>query len=171
MRVVAEERIAPGRVIDLGCGTGANAIWLVQQGFETTGMDISPLAIERARKRAAEAGTQVRLVAGDVLEPPAEIGGPYDFVFDRGCYHIVRRISAERYLATLLQITRPGSLCLVLTGNAREPLDPGPPVVSEDEIRAELGQKLTVVRLREFRFDQVKGFEVLPLAWSCLLKR
>jgi hypothetical protein len=44
-------------------------------------------------------------------------------------------------------------------------------VVSEEEIRTELGQSLTIEWLREFHFDQVKGFDVLPLAWSCLLKR
>jgi SAM-dependent methyltransferase len=171
VRVVKERPIPSGRAIDLGCGTGVNAVWLAQQGFETTGIDLSPRAIELARKRADDAGVRVRFLAADLLNPPAEIGGPYDFFFDRGCYHVVRRQSATRYLTTLLHLSAAGSLGLVLAGNAREPLVPGPPVVTEDEIRSELGQEFTIEWLREFRFDQPEGFATLPLAWSCLLRR
>src|SRR5437868_12134070 len=46
----------PGRVIELGCGTGTNSILLAQQGFEVTAVDISPLALEQARGKAASAG-------------------------------------------------------------------------------------------------------------------
>src|SRR5262249_38701966 len=85
MRVVAEEQIAPCRVIELGCGPGTNSIWLAQQGFDVTGLDISSLAIQRARDLAAK--VQVRFVTGDVLDPPS-LGDPFPFFFDRGCYHV-----------------------------------------------------------------------------------
>ncbi|MBI2830315.1 MAG: class I SAM-dependent methyltransferase, partial [Chloroflexi bacterium] len=49
-------RIKPCRAIDLGCGTGANAIYLAQHGFDVTGIDFSEAAIEKARARAEEAG-------------------------------------------------------------------------------------------------------------------
>jgi hypothetical protein len=60
---------------------------------------------------------------------------------------------------------------LILTGNARERHDPGPPVVSEQEIRAELGNVFTIERLHEFRFDEVAGQGVRFLGWSCFLRR
>ena len=50
-RVLAEFPIRPCRAVELGCGTGANAVWLAQQGFEVTALDLSPLAIARARNR------------------------------------------------------------------------------------------------------------------------
>jgi SAM-dependent methyltransferase len=171
MRVVAQESIQPCRAIDLGCGTGASAVWLAQHGFDVTGVDISPLALDRARERAAAAGVQVRFLAADLLQPRDDLGGPYDFFFDRGCYHVVRRVSAANYVQTLLNISRSGTLGLVLAGNAREPHDPGPPVVTEEEIRRELGGAFAIRWLREFRFDQVKGIPMEPLGWSCLLKR
>ena len=171
VRVVAAEGIQPGTCIELGCGTGVNAVWLAQQGFDVTAIDFSALALDRARKRAADAGVAVRFLEGDVLDPPSAIGGPYDFVFDRGCYHVVRRIDVSRYLRTLEQITGPGSRGLILTGNAREPHDPGPPVVSEEEIRAEIGGIFEIVDLREFRFDQVEEVGVRFLGWSCLVRR
>ena len=170
MRVLGEEKIAPCRAIDLGCGTGTNTVWLAQQGFDVTGLDLSPLAIRTAEERAAAAGVKPRLLAADVLNPP-DLGGPFDFLFDRGCYHAVRRMDVGRYLATLERVTRPGTLGLVLTGNAREPHEPGPPVVTEEEIRAELGSVFQLVRLREFRFDQVEPGGVQFLGWSCLLRR
>jgi SAM-dependent methyltransferase len=169
-RVLAEDKIQPGPAIELGCGTGTNAVWLAQQGFAVTAVDLSPLAIERAQERAARAKVTVRFLIADVLEV-SDLGGPYGFLFDRGCYHVIRRIDVRPFLDTLRRITQPGSQALVLTGNAREPHDPGPPVVSEDEIRAELGQVFDVVRLREFRFDDPEKAGLAFLGWSCLLRR
>src|SRR5438874_5426529 len=74
-RVVAEVPVAPCRAVELGCGTGASAVWLARQGFDVTALDLSPLAIERARRRADQAGVAVRFLAADVLDPPAELGG------------------------------------------------------------------------------------------------
>ena len=169
-RILAEENIRPCRAVELGCGTGTNALWLAQQGFDVTAVDISPLAVERARERASAAGVAVRFLVADVLEPLA-LSGPFGFFFDRGCYHVVRRLSVQRYLDTVEHITAPGALALVLAGNARERLDPGPPVVTEEELRTEWGRTFEVVKLREFRFDAELPGGVRPLAWSCLLRR
>jgi SAM-dependent methyltransferase len=170
-RIVAEVPVRPCRVLEPGCGTGASAVWLAQQGFDVTAFDLSPGAIERARQRADAAGVTVRFLAADVLNPPPELAGPFDFFFDRGCYHVVRRENPETYVTTLRRLTRPGTLGLVLAGNAREPHDPGPPVVSEEQIRKELGSLFDIVQLREFRFDQVEVVGTRFLGWSCLLRR
>src|SRR5262249_29777223 len=91
VRVVTEDGITPCAAIALGCGLGTHSIWLAQRGFAVPGVDISPLAIEGARERAAAVGVRVRFLAADLLAPP-DLGGPYGFFFDRGCYHIVRGI-------------------------------------------------------------------------------
>jgi SAM-dependent methyltransferase len=153
-RAVAEIPIRPCRVLELGCGMGANAVWLAQQGFEVTALDLSASAIERARQRADEAGVSVRFLVADVLNPPPELTGPFDCFFDRGCYHVVRREDPQAYVQTLRRLTRSDTLGLVLAGNAREPHEPGPPVVGEEQIRQELGALFEIVQLREFRFDQ-----------------
>ena len=171
-RVLAEERIGPCRVIDLGCGSGINAVWLAGRGFEVTGVDFNRLAIEKARLRASGAGVAVRFLLADLLKFP---GGedPYPFFFDRGCYHVVRNDDLEAYLETLRRITAPGSMGLLLTGNAKAPSEKGqgPPVVSEEEIRRELGRNFEIVGLREFHFDSVDPGEAGPLGWSCLVRR
>jgi SAM-dependent methyltransferase len=170
-RVVEEVPMRPCRALELGCGTGANTVWLAQQGFAVTALDLSSLALESARRRTGEAGVRVDFLVADVLNPPGELVGPFDFFFDRGCYHVVRREGVEGYLQTLRRLTRPGTLGLILAGNAREPHNPGPPVVSEEQVRAELGSLFEVVRLREFRFDTVEAVGQQFLGWSCLLRR
>jgi SAM-dependent methyltransferase len=170
-RVVGAVPIRPCRALELGCGTGSNAVWLAQQGFDVTAVDFSPLAIEQARQRAGASGASIRFLTADVLHPPPELAGPFDFFFDRGCYHVVRREDVAAYLETLRRLTRSGTQGLVLAGNAREPHEPGPPVVSEEQIRTELGFLFDIVQLREFRFDQVESVGMRFLGWSCLLRR
>ena len=95
---------------------------------------------------------------------------PFDFVFDRGCYHCCRGVDLEGYRATLRHVTRPGTLFLCLAGNANEQSDEGPPRVTEEQIREELGELFEIEQLREFRF-QDPGGEDGPLGWSCLMVR
>jgi SAM-dependent methyltransferase len=170
-RVLAASAIKPCRALELGCGTGASAVWLAQQGFDVTAIDLSAVAIDRARQRASEAAVRVNFLAADVLKPPTELIGSFDFFFDRGCYHVVRREDVMAYLDTLRRLTRPGTLGLVLAGNAREPHVPGPPTVTEEQIRTELGSLFDIIQLREFRFDQVETDGSRFLGWSCLLRR
>ncbi|RVW06050.1 class I SAM-dependent methyltransferase [Rhodococcus spongiicola] len=51
--------VAPGNALDVGCGEGADAIWLASRGWNVTGLDVSPVALTRAAARAAEAGTEI----------------------------------------------------------------------------------------------------------------
>ena len=64
-----------------------------------------------------------------------------------------------------------GGRGLILAGNAREPHDPGPPVVTEEQLREELGLAFHIVDLREFRFDEAPSVPVRFLGWSCLVKK
>ncbi len=105
----------------------------------------------------------------DVLQLP-ELGGPFAFFFDRGCYHAVRRDGSGRYGPAVARQLAVGGRGLVLAGNAREPHDPGPPVVTEEEIRDELGRAFQIVDLREFQFDEAPGVPERFLGWSCFVE-
>jgi SAM-dependent methyltransferase len=171
IRIISTERIVPCAAIELGCGTGSNTLWLAAQGFEVTGVDCAALALDQARRRSDTAGVTIRWVQADVLGT-ADLGGPYCFLFDRGCYHCVRRDNGvDAYLRRLDQILAPGASAIVLAGNAREPRDPGPPVVSEEELRAEFGRIFHIVQLREFRFDRPLSDAPAFLGWSCLARK
>ena len=169
-RVIREHKIQPCRALEIGCGTGTNSLWLAQQGFSVTGVDVAPLAIEQAIARAREAGVQAEFQVADVLAL-ADLGAPFGFFFDRGCYHAVRRSDPQGYAPAVARQLAPGAKGLVLAGNAKEPNDPGPPVVSEEQIRAELGQAFNILALEEFRFDEAPGVPARFLGWSCLVEK
>jgi methyl halide transferase len=169
VRVLAEGFVTPGSALELGCGTGTNAIYLAEQGFRVTAADISAVAIDRARQHAQTALLRIDFFIADVAALPAQ--QPFDFVFDRGCYHCVRRTNLPGYLATVDRLTRPGTRFLLLTGNANdESTSEGPPRVSEQEIRTELGTLFNIEWIRPFHFENVDGSPG-PLAWSVGLVR
>ncbi|ATW48316.1 class I SAM-dependent methyltransferase [Streptomyces peucetius] len=102
--------ISPGRALDLGCGPGRNALHLAAAGFDVDAVDLSPTALDWAGERAREAGAEVRFHCGDAFDLPAadELGGPYDLIYDSGCFHHLpphRRVS---YLALLDRALAPG---------------------------------------------------------------
>lgn len=169
-RVVSANTIPPCRAIEIGCGTGTNCVWLAQQGFDVTGVDVASLAIEQAEKRARDAGVKVRFMTADVLQLP-DLGEPFGFFFDRGCYHAVRRSAPRDYAPAVARLLAPGARGLILAGNAKEPHTPGPPVVTEEEMRSELGLAFKIVDLRECRFDEAPGVPEQFLAWSCLVEK
>jgi ubiquinone/menaquinone biosynthesis C-methylase UbiE len=141
---------------------------LASRGFNVTGLDCSPLALGQARSKAAEVGANFQFLEADLCRFNLELQ-PFDFIFDRGCYHSVRRLDITGFLKTLRKLSRPGTRYLVLTGNANEE-GPGPPRVHEHEIRIDLEGLFEIQFIREFRFevtDPPEGF----LAWSCLMTR
>ncbi|MEW9339742.1 class I SAM-dependent methyltransferase [Streptomyces tanashiensis] len=71
--------LVPGRVLDVGCGEGADAVWLARGGWDVTALEVSGVALERAAGHARDAGVDVRWVHAALTEaalPPAS----YDLV-------------------------------------------------------------------------------------------
>jgi SAM-dependent methyltransferase len=60
--------LEPGRALDLACGEGRNALWLAELGWRVTAVDFSPVAIDKARARAAREGQDVEFLCADLLE-------------------------------------------------------------------------------------------------------
>lgn len=170
LRVIAEFPIAPCIALDIGCGYGTDARYLAEHGFRVTAIDISPTAIEIARQRASQAGLSIDFRIADLTAMP-DVGGPFDFLFDRGVYHIVRKVDTAAYLSFIESVSRPGSLYLTLTGNSHQAGEGGPPRLSEAEIRSEMESLFEILDLREFRFEETPQMPDRPLGWSCLMRR
>jgi cyclopropane fatty-acyl-phospholipid synthase-like methyltransferase len=169
-RVLSEYEIPRGRALELGCGAGTNAVYLSQQGFRVTAVDCSATAIDEARQLAASTGQEIEWITGDV-QNFGEGREPFDFVFDRGCWHCCRRVDLRGYLRTHENATRSGSWFLCLAGNANEQTDTeGPPRVTEVEVATEFSPLYRIVQLREFHFEDSGGSKG-PLGWSCLMQR
>jgi SAM-dependent methyltransferase len=81
-------RLPPGRAVDLGSGTGRNAIYLARHGWDVVGVEMSGYAVEVSRRKATEQGAPARFVQGDVTKlPDLDIGAAFNLFMDGGCYH------------------------------------------------------------------------------------
>lgn len=96
-----------GRALDLGCGTGTNAIALARAGWQVTGIDFAARAIWQARRKAAQAALKVDFFVGDVTRLEAH-PGPFDLALDIGCFHGLPPRAQESYLQALLPRLKPG---------------------------------------------------------------
>jgi SAM-dependent methyltransferase len=167
-KVVSEKTITPCRAVEFGCGTGTNAIYLAKQGFDVTAIDVAPTCLMIARRKAEKAGVKVRWVLASVLAPPDL--GKFDFMFDRGCYHGVRRADPKGFVKSLAGLTKIGARVLILAGNAKEKKR-GPPRVTEETVRNDFSKQFDFVWLKDTRFDTRKEDKKGPLAWTILMKR
>jgi len=170
VKAVESGVLKPCRAVDLGCGNGTNAIYLAGKGFEVTGIDLAPTALAIAQKRAQEAGVEVRWLLADVLAPPKL--EPFELIFDRACYHGVRKQNAAAYVAAVRRLSKPGTRVLILAGSAKEPPPHyGPPRVKEEEIRADFAEDFEIEDLHETHFEIANPKEKGALAWFVLLRR
>lgn len=108
------ERTRPGRALDLGCGTGTNAVYLATHGWEAVGIDFSPKAMSLARARAGGSGVarRVHFILADVTRPP-DLGAPFGLVLDIGCLHSVPVVARESYARVVTHALRAGGTYLL----------------------------------------------------------
>ena len=133
-RAIADAGALHGRVLDVGCGTGEHALLAASLGFDTTGIDGAPLAIEKAQAKARERGVDVRFVVGDVLEL-ASFGEQWDTVLDCGVFHVFDDDDRVVYVDDLATAVSPGGRYFMLCFSDEQPGLAGPRRVSQEEIR------------------------------------
>jgi SAM-dependent methyltransferase len=111
-RLLAEVAgLTPGRALDVGCGEGADAIWLARRGWTVTAIDISDVALTRARQAAELADAAVEWVCGDALQAPFPAGS-FDLVSMQ--YPALPKAAGQAAVQALLESVRPGGLLLAV---------------------------------------------------------
>ena len=111
-RLVAEvAELTPGRALDVGCGEGADAIWLAQRGWTVTAIDVSQVAVSRARDAGRSAGTAVEWLCGDILSTPLPVRS-FDLVSMQ--YPALPKATGEAATRGLLDAVSPGGLLLAV---------------------------------------------------------
>ncbi len=160
--------VAPGRTLEVGCGTGNDALWLAGRGFEVLGIDVSPSAIEKARDKLAGAPLRCRFAVLDFLAEPSP--GCFDFVFDRGCFHVFDEAEERaRFVARVAAVLAPGGQWLSLIGSTEgPPRDIGPPRRSARNLVDAIEPSLEIVELRGTEFHSQLG---PARAWLCLARQ
>jgi SAM-dependent methyltransferase len=112
VELVEGGRLEPCRVIDLGSGTASNCIYLAERGFEVTGVDFSPAAIERGQSLARQAGVSVNFVVDDLTDLK-HVSGTFDLLIDYGTLDDLRGHQRDLYVKNVIPLSRPGSQFLL----------------------------------------------------------
>lgn len=111
-RLVAEvAALTPSQALDVGCGEGADAIWLAQRGWTVTAIDISEVAISRAQEASRRAGASVEWICGDVLRTSFSARS-FDLVSMQ--YPALPKAAGEVAVRRLLDTVRPFGLLLAV---------------------------------------------------------
>ena len=174
---VRELPIKPCSVLDIGCGTGESAIWLAQQSFDVTAIDISETAINLSRKKPG--ADKCCFVHMDFLNAPV-LRTDFEFVFDLGCFHLFdndvqRDLFAQKVAESLTEKGR----WLSISGSCDGP-ETGPPRRSASEISIAVEPYFKILYLKATELDELTPEELealglhpdtRPSAWACLMQK
>ena len=163
-------------VLDAGCGTGENALFLAASGHQVTGIDFVDEAIRMARRKATERGLTVEFQVKDAMTLE-DWDKRFATVIDSGLFHVFSDEDRVRYVTGLTHVTKPGGRLLLLCFSDEEPGTQGPRRVSQREIRAAFGDAWTVEEIRARHADVRPDLEGLsfseggPKVWSAIIRR
>lgn len=168
---LAENEKIIGDVLDLGCGTGENALMLMARGHMVWGIDSSADAIERARKKSDVRQMSGTFVLGSALDLEV-LGEGFHTVIDTGLFHIFSDQERQTYLRGLHHVMFPGSCLYLLCFSDREPGDWGPRRVKRSELRQTFSQPngFRVKSIVEARFHLSERPEGVR-AWLATIER
>jgi SAM-dependent methyltransferase len=156
--------------LDIGCGTGDNALWLSQQNFQVSGIDTSEIAIEKAKEKALKANVGCAFMVSDILTSHID-GAPFGFAFDRGCFHTLSSDKERKNFAENVSghLENDG-LWLSLLGNADEQRRaPGPPQRTARDIVNAVEPYFEILSLVSGSFGSNRPNP--PRAWVCLMRK
>jgi SAM-dependent methyltransferase len=172
-RVVVELTAAgalDGDVIDLGCGTGENALSIAEHGSRVLGIDASPRAVGKAINKARERGlAEAEFLVADVFSLEG-LGRTFDVALDCGLFHVFDDHERPVYAASLAGVVRPGGTLNILCFSDREPPGWGPRRVGEPELRSAFTQGWQVREVEPSVFEtnlEAGGVQ----AWLAIIDR
>jgi SAM-dependent methyltransferase len=149
---LAEAGSLSGDLLDAGCGTGEHAMLAAGHGAHAVGIDISPRAIALARSKARERGVNAAFEVHDAMKL-SSLGQSFDTVLDSGLFHTFDDADRAGYVAGLHTVLHSGGHLHLMCFSDRQPGDWGPRRVTEDELRAALGEGWRIESITEDRFE------------------
>ncbi|AGA29668.1 class I SAM-dependent methyltransferase [Singulisphaera acidiphila] len=165
-----------GAVLDVGCGTGENALFFAERGHPVLGIDFLERPVEEARRKAKRRGLHAEFDCRDALTL-TELNRQFDSVVDSGLFHVFSDEDRVRYVAGLASVTKPGGRLFLLCFSDEEPGTLGPRRVSEQELRDAFAEGWAVEEVRATRFEIAPDLKDLsfseggPKAWFSAMRR
>lgn len=169
---LADKGLLAGRLLDSGCGTGEQTLLAASHGAEAVGIDLSPVAVARARGKAAGRGLNARFEVADALHV-GNLGLTFDTVIDSGVFHVFDDQDRIGYVASLASVLRDGGRCFLLCFSDRQPGTFGPRRVRQDELRAAFsdGWKIASIEADAFELNQAQLGIPVAQAWLAVIQR
>jgi methyl halide transferase len=170
VKTITDKAIKPCYLLEIGCGTGTDSIWLAQQGFDVTATDLSDIALEKAAQKAKEANVTCSFLELD-FQQKSTPGAPFEMIYDRGCFHSFDTHYMRKKFAThAAEHLTKGGLWLNLSGSMDDPpREMGPPRRSLKNIVDAVEPYFEILAIDVGIFDSER--DVPPRAWICLLKK
>jgi 2-polyprenyl-3-methyl-5-hydroxy-6-metoxy-1,4-benzoquinol methylase len=155
-----------GDALDLGTGPGTQAMQLARRGFDVTATDISEAAIRLAREKAEAQGLTLTWQPDDVLT--TRLSGPFDLIFDRGCFHVLPPERRPDYVSTIAGLLKPGGYFFLKCFSQLQPGTQGPHRFTPEQIRAIFGSQLQAQSIGETVYQGT--LDPLPRALFCVFQ-
>ena len=155
-------------MLDVGCGTGDNALFLAERGFSVTGVDSAPSALTAARAKARARDVSVSFALMDVLEL-ARLAVRFETAIDSGLLHVFSIEDRQRLITGLHAVLVPGAPYHLLCFSEHAAL-PGPRRLTQAEIRASFERGWEVEAIEAARFD-IRGNTPGGDAWLARIRR
>ncbi len=158
-------KITKGRFLDLGTGPATQATELSKLGFQVTATDISENAITRSKRMFKD----IEFIVDDILESKLK-DDSFDYIFDRGCFHVLEPSSRQRYVDQVSRILRDGGLLFLKTFSAKEPSRGGGPYrFSIDDIDSIFSDRFVGESFKETVYQGT--LDILPKALFVVLRK
>ncbi|WP_250125171.1 class I SAM-dependent methyltransferase [Chroococcidiopsis sp. CCMEE 29] len=155
-----------GAALDLGTGPGTQAMALAQRGFKVTATDISDTAVSQAQEKAQEKGLNIDFRQDDILN--SNLDKTFDFVFDRGCFHVLLPAHRQDYVSTVAGLIKPGGYLLLKCFSQLETRESGPYRFTPAQIQEIFSSRFNVISTEETVYHGT--LDPLPRALFCVLE-
>lgn len=156
--------VTDGRFLDLGTGPGTQAIQLSKIGFSVTGTDISEGAIKRARRLS----NNVNFMVDNILETQLNEEG-FDFIFDRGCFHVLAPEKRSDYVKTVHKVLAKNGFLFLKCFSIKEPMTEGPYKFSAKDISSLFMSYFNILKIKETVYQGT--LETWPKALFVVMKK
>lgn len=165
-----------GSVLDAGCGTGENALFIASQGRKVTGIDFLEKPIQQAKRKAQERGISVAFLLKDALALK-DWSERFDNVIDSGLFHVFSDDDRRRYVEGLASVVKPGGRVFLMCFSDEEPGSQGPRRVSKQELQVAFAEGWAIESIDPKRFEVRPDFKEFvfseggPRAWFAVVRR
>ncbi len=144
-KALGEFEITGGYFLDLGTGPGTQAAALAKLGFRILASDIAASAVQAAERRYGQSYPEIQFVQDDILN--SKLKGPFDAVFDRGCFHVLPPEKRQIYVAKVHELLAENGRLFLKTFSVKEPGEDGPYRLSENMIYNLFSKKFNILTI------------------------